>query len=87
MQQAARYKNLIQSPLASHLDYTKGPHRIFWEDSQFVDGAKISFNGVPFIILGSKVYDCQHGVDRNTALKRKRREEAEVNKISNCMMK
>ncbi|XP_020605165.1 uncharacterized protein LOC110043995 isoform X2 [Orbicella faveolata] len=60
------------------VDYTKGPHRIFWEDSQFVDGAKISFNGVPFIILGSKVYDCQHGVDRNTALKRKRREEAET---------
>ena len=74
-------------PLASHLDYSKGSHRIFWEDSQLVDGAKISFSGVPFIILGSKVYDCQHGMDRNMAVKRKRREEAEVSNISNCMIK
>lgn len=38
-------------------------------------GARISFTGVPFIILGSKVYDCQHGVDRNTALKKRNRTE------------
>ncbi|KAL9954893.1 hypothetical protein ACROYT_G042478 [Oculina patagonica] len=59
-------------------NYTEGSHRIFWEDNQHVRGARISFTGVPFIILGSKVYDCQHGVDRNTALKKRKRAETKV---------
>ena len=30
---------------------------------------KIAFDGVPFSIIGSKVFDCQHGPDRKKAFK------------------
>jgi len=39
-------------------------HRILWEDPHDAKGAKISFTGMPFVIPGRKVYDCQHGVDK-----------------------
>ena len=38
---------------------------------------KISFTGV-FVILGRKVYDCQHGVDKKIGEKRKRKEVQEA---------
>ena len=30
------------------------------------------FDGIPFVILGSKLLECQNGPDRNKALKEKR---------------
>ena len=39
---------------------------------------KIAFDGVPHIILGSKILNCQHGTDRKVAAKRKRKESQKV---------
>jgi len=54
-------------------DYSNKYHGILWEDPHDAKGAKISFTGMPFVILGRKVYDCQHGVDKKAGVKRKRK--------------
>ena len=36
------------------------------------------FTGVPFLILGRKVFNCQHGIDRTAGEKRKRKDAEEV---------
>ena len=36
------------------------------------------FTGVPFLILGRKVFNCQHGIDRTAEEKRKRKDAEEV---------
>ena len=43
-------------------------HKIRWSD----EGR--DFNGIPFIILGTKVLDCQHGKDRKASAKMKAKE-------------
>ena len=65
-------------------DYSNRSHKILWEDPRDIKGAKIRFTGVPFIILGRKVFDCQHGKDRKAGEKRKREDAEEVNKILYC---
>ena len=32
------------------------------------------FNGIPFIVLGTRVLDCQHGKDRKASAKMKAKE-------------
>ena len=59
------------------LDYRKGNHRLYWEEPKEVHGKKIEFTGVPFYILDCKILDCQHGKDRNAALKRKKQQQRE----------
>ena len=59
-------------------DYSKKTHKVFWEDTQDVKGARITFTGIPFMILGTKVYDYQHGVDRDLLKKKKRNQIDEV---------
>ena len=56
------------------VDYKKGSHRLYWEEPKEVNGTKIKFTGVPFYIMGCKIFDCQHGKDRNAALKRKKKQ-------------
>jgi len=34
-------------------------------------GTQIPYSGIPFQIVGKKVLECQHGPDRNKALKKK----------------
>ena len=34
------------------------PRKIFFK------GERVPFDGVPFMIIGSKIFDCQHGPDR-----------------------
>lgn len=46
-------------------------HRIFWKDIQATKGVNLEFDGIPFIILGHKLLECQNGPDRNRALKEK----------------
>ena len=65
-------------------DHSNRSHKILWEDPRDIKGAKIRFTGVPFIILGRKVFDCQHGKDRKAGEKRKREDAEEVNKILYC---
>lgn len=53
--------------------YTFKPKRkVWWE----VDGK--DFNGVPFMILGTKRLDCHHGQDRNANIKKIRKEQKEM---------
>ena len=49
-------------------------------DPRDIKGARITFTGVPFIILGRKVCDCKHGIDSKAGEKRKRKEAKEVKK-------
>ena len=39
------------------------PRKVYFKDD------KITFDEVPFSIIGSKVFDCQHGPDRKKAFK------------------
>ena len=57
--------------LQIHPDFTQNDHRVFWEDPREVKGRRIQFEGTPFFLLATKVYDCQHGQDRNSAKKAK----------------
>ena len=44
-------------------------HRIRWKDLEESTGCKISFDGVPFQIVGVKILDSQNGPDKNKAKK------------------
>ena len=46
-------------------------HEIFKEQ-------KFDFTGVPFLILGRKVFNCQHGIDKTAGEKRKRKDAEEL---------
>jgi len=46
-------------------------HCIFWKDVQATKGVHFEFDGIPFIILGHKLLECQNGPDCNRALKEK----------------
>ncbi|XP_065665821.1 uncharacterized protein LOC136087322 isoform X2 [Hydra vulgaris] len=48
-----------------NIDSSAKHHKIRWEDDA------ISFNGTPFMVLGSKVLDCMHGKDRKISFKEK----------------
>ncbi|KAJ7384053.1 hypothetical protein OS493_024067 [Desmophyllum pertusum] len=53
-------------------------HRIFWKDTQDVSGVMLEYDGVPYIILGTKVLECRHGPDRNKAMKARKLEDKEI---------
>ena len=45
-------------------------HKILWADPQGLStGVVLAFDGIPFQVLGRKIFDCQHGTDRNKAMK------------------
>ena len=46
-------------------------HEIFKEQ-------KFDFTGMPFLILGRKVFNCQHGIDKTAGEKRKRKDAEEL---------
>ena len=41
------------------LDFLKAAHKVCWSDQD------IEYMGVPFMTLGTKIFDCHHGKDRN----------------------
>ena len=45
--------------------------QVYFEDSNNAQGHRLIYDGVPFIIVRRRVYDCQHGVDRHAADKKK----------------
>ncbi|XP_065647595.1 uncharacterized protein LOC136077063 [Hydra vulgaris] len=51
-------------------------HKIRWEDDS------VSFNGVPFMIVGSKVLDCMHGRDRKVSFKEEYKMRCNDRKVS-----
>ena len=56
---------------------------MFGEDTKDVKGQKLEFDGIPFFLLGTKVYDCQHGQDRNTSLKAKLQQSRKRRQVRN----
>ena len=46
-------------------------HRYFREKAQNQFDEGLNFTGVPFIIAGTKIFDCQHGIDRKVIAKEK----------------
>lgn len=60
-------------PLSEHFDQAKlkRGHKILWNDGTEVT-EKIPFDGVPYILLGSKTMDCMYGPDRCKSLKAKK---------------
>ena len=55
-------------------------HKVFFEDR---NGGRIKFDGCPYIILGRKVYDCQHGVDRHANEKKRDKDKKMVSRKKN----
>ena len=52
-------------------------HKIRWSDEDF------NFTGVPLITAGTKIFDCQHGIDRKVIAKEKNKTEKEQKKVRN----
>ena len=47
--------------------------RIYWQEFDIGDKITVKSDGVPFIMMGRKVFDCHFGKDRNVKLKEKLR--------------
>ena len=47
-----------------------------WEDGT------IKFSGASFVVLSFKMFDCHHGVDRNTTVKKRYKENKDKEKVS-----
>ena len=47
------------------LDPLSNAHKIWWCDKT------LKYDGIPYIILGTKVFDCAQGKDRKEEIKRK----------------
>ena len=59
--------------------HTEKNHKIFFQDPNTTNAsAKIEYDGIPFIIERRKVFDCQHGIDRNLADKNRYLQKSEV---------
>nr|XP_045594154.1 uncharacterized protein LOC123755474 [Procambarus clarkii] len=61
---------------SNHSDVKPGAHKIFWNDGENsrIKKCHLEFDGLPYIVLGSRIYDCQYGVDRNLNHKRRYKE-------------
>ncbi|KAJ8024975.1 Calcium-responsive transcription factor [Holothuria leucospilota] len=64
------------SSLSSHIGEgqtkMKRGHKILWTDGTEVT-EKIPYDGIPYILLGSKIMDCMYGPDRCKSLKAKKK--------------
>ena len=67
------------TPLLIILAVDIKPNKILFEDAKSVNTSrKIEFTGVPFVILGSKMMDCTHGIDHTLSRKRKKLEQKKL---------
>ncbi|XP_053636755.2 uncharacterized protein [Cherax quadricarinatus] len=60
----------------NHQDVKPVAHKIFWNDGENskIKKCHLDYDGIPYIVLGSRIYDCQYGVDRNLNHKRRYKE-------------
>jgi hypothetical protein len=58
----------FSDPLASS-------HKIWWADNS------MKFDGVPYMILGTKIFDCAQGKDRKEKMKKKMKLMRQVQKL------
>ncbi|XP_076035830.1 uncharacterized protein LOC143021893 isoform X2 [Oratosquilla oratoria] len=66
-----RYKSIANNfQLAFQTEWSFDHHRVRWEqDANKASGELIQYDGIPYILLGTKIMECQHGVDRNVTQK------------------
>ena len=62
---------IVYSRVLGNAEKNAENHHIQWADSQEMAGCRLSFDSIPFQIVGVKVSECQNGPDRSKALKRK----------------
>lgn len=60
----------VESALFS-TDLLKTKHKVLWDE------VLLENVGVPYVVLGCKMLDCQHGHDKNMARKRRQEEKKE----------
>jgi hypothetical protein len=53
---------------------------VYWEDQPSVKICRQNFSGIPFVVLGQKVYDCQFGKNRKE--KRRRMRDEKRNRVN-----
>ena len=64
------------------IEFNLKGHKLLFEDRKCVGKERqITFSGIPFAILGTKCYDCIHGVDRAISRKRKQKEDQIKQKV------
>ena len=67
------YKTYSSFPLPISVTEDVGPRDIRWQ--QKAEGfLSLNFDGIPFVNLGNKLLECQHGPDRNIRAKEKNRQ-------------
>jgi len=55
--------------------------KVFFEHPHtLMSQPRITYNGVPFIIIGKRVYDCHQGTDRHVPDKQRRKNAKVTNK-------
>jgi hypothetical protein len=61
--------------------------KVFFEDpkNSHTDQERLDFDGVPYMIMGRKVVECQHGIDRHANEKKRNRESKIVSEMGNVM--
>ena len=72
---------LIAYSFYSISDLKKKSHRVWWQDTQHINGPRLDYDGMPFMVLGKKTLECHNGPDRNKAQKAKRKKSKQVNII------
>ena len=56
--------------------------KVFFEDPHTpMSQPRIKYDGVPFIIIGKRVYDCHQGIDRHVADKQRRKSAKVTHKL------
>ena len=50
------------------LDPSATTHKVMWEDQ------RLKFDGIPYFVLGQKIFECRNGEDKKKAWKQKRQE-------------
>ena len=67
---------LTCSSVIFELDIYAKEHKIMWEDGT------IKFSSALFVVLSFKMFDYHHGVDRNTTVKKRYKENKDKEKVS-----
>lgn len=60
------------------VDIDISKHIILWKDRKHVSWCKLGYDGVPYMILASKVYTCEYGKDTNRRRKERRQQQIMV---------
>ena len=54
------------------VDLDNKPKKVYWDEISLDFSVKEKVEpGVPFILMGKKIFDCHHGKDRSLAMKKR----------------